>query len=301
VDQSLFVFAEVAESRHFSRAAEKLHMTQPAVSQHVRALEERLNARLLTRGNKGVSLTKAGEIVYRHAKEIGELYRRMEEMVGELTAYAGGPLKIGASYTFGEYVLPGTLAALHRAYPAIRPSVVIGNTAEIADKVRERTLDVGIVEGEEIGPGLLAEKLADDEMVVAAGAEHPLAARERVDPNELDAQTWLVRERGSGTRAATDKLFATLGIRPAALMELGSTQAIKETVEAGLGVSLLSRWALRKELGLGSLKALRAEGLPFRRSFHVLLLRDDMRTRTVEAFLETLRDVTGAMLANGRS
>jgi len=297
MEQSLTVFVEVAETRNFSRAAERLHMTQPAVSQHIRTLEERLNAQLLVRSNKSVALTKAGEIVLHHAREIGELYRRMNEMVGELIGHAGGPLSIGASYTFGEYVLPRTLAKLHECYPDIRPSVMIGNTADIAEKVRTRALDVGIVEGEEIGSGLDAERLAEDEMFVAAAASHPLANLPRVEPTLLERETWLVRERGSGTRAAADNLFAALGIQPVRLMELGSTQSIKETVEAGLGISLLSRWALRKELGLGSLKPLRAEGLPFRRSFHILSRRGDLRTRTVDAFLETLRAVTDEMLA----
>ncbi len=297
MEQSLIVFVEVAEMRNFSRAAERLHMTQPAVSQHIRALEERLNARLLVRSNKSVALTKAGEIVLHHALEIGELYRRMGEMVDELIGHAGGPLSVGASYTFGEYVLPRTLAKLHGKYPDIRPSVVIGNTADIAEKVRTRALDVGIVEGEEIGPGLETEKLAEDEMHVAAAADHPLADLSRIGPSLLERQPWLVRERGSGTRAAADKLFESLGIQPARLMELGSTQSIKETVEAGLGISLLSRWALRKELRIGSLKTLRAEGLPFRRSFHILSRRGDLRTRTVEAFLEILRGVTDEMLA----
>ncbi len=167
---------------------------------------------------------------------------------------------------------------------------------DIAEKVRARVLDIGIVEGEDIGPGLEAVKLAEDEMYVAAAAGHPLAELARIKPSLLERETWLVRERGSGTRAAADNLFASLGIQPVRMMELGSTQSIKETVEAGLGISLLSRWALRKELGLGSLKPLRAEGLPFRRSFHILFRRGDLRTRTVEAFLETLRGVTDEML-----
>ncbi|TFE28929.1 LysR family transcriptional regulator [Cohnella luojiensis] len=298
MDQSLIVFSEVADTRNFSRAAERLHMTQPAVSQHIRALEERLKVRLLERNNKSVTLTKAGEIVLHHAKEIGGLYRKMQEMVDELMHYTGGPLSVGASYTFGEYVLPLTLARLHTEFPDIRPAVVIGNTADIAEQVRNRVLDVGIVEGEEIGSGLSVEKLAEDEMYVAAGARHPLANVSPIPLRLLEEQTWLVREQGSGTRAAADKMFAELAIQPSRLMEMGSTQSIKETVEAGLGVTLQSRWALRKELGLGSLKVLNIEGLPFKRSFHVLLRNGDLRTRTMEVFLQTLRSASETMLSS---
>ncbi|BBI36256.1 LysR family transcriptional regulator [Cohnella abietis] len=271
-------------------------MTQPAVSQHIRALEEKLKVRLLERNNKSVTLTKAGEIVLHHAREIGGLYRRMEEMVEELMHYTGGPLSIGASYTFGEYVLPSTLARLSMDFPDIRPSVTIGNTADIADQVRNRLLDVGVVEGEEIGTGLSLEKLAEDEMYVAAGAEHPLANQSTITRQQLEAQTWLVREQGSGTRAAADKMFDTLSVKPSRLMEMGSTQSIKETVEAGLGVTLQSRWALRKEVEIGSLKVLDIEGLPFRRSFHILLRHGDLRTRTMDVFLQTLRTTTEKIL-----
>jgi DNA-binding transcriptional LysR family regulator len=297
LDQSLLVFSEVADTRNFSRAAERLHLTQPAVSQHIRALEERLKVRLLERNNKSVTLTKAGEIVLHHAKEIRGLYRRMEEMVDELMHYTGGPLSIGASYTFGEYVLPQTLARLNGDFPDIRPSVTIGNTADIAEQVRNRVLDVGIVEGEEIGTGLVVEKLAEDEMVVAAGERHPLTDLSTIPLSLLEEQIWLVREQGSGTRAAADKMFAMLGLKPFRLMEMGSTQSIKETVEAGLGVTLQSRWALSKELGLGSLKVLNIEGLPVKRSFHVLLRNGDLRTRTMEVFLQTLRIVTEEKLS----
>jgi DNA-binding transcriptional LysR family regulator len=301
MDQSLIVFSEVADTRNFSRAAERLHMTQPAVSQHIRALEERLKVRLFERNNKAVTLTKAGEIVLYHAREIGGLYRRMGEMVDELIHYTGGSLSIGASYTFGEYVLPLTLARMNQHYPDIRPSITIGNTADIAERVRKRELDVGIVEGEDIGTGLDVEKLAEDELYITVGAMHPLAQVDFIPLQQLDEQIWLVREQGSGTRAAVDKMFITLGLQPVRIMEMGSTQSIKETVEAGLGVTLQSRWALRKELGLGSLKLLSIEGLPVRRSFHILLRVGDLRTRTMDVFLQTLRSVTDTMLSQPRS
>ncbi|MBB6669909.1 LysR family transcriptional regulator [Cohnella nanjingensis] len=297
MDIQLQVFSAVAELRNFSRAAERLHMTQPAVSQHIRALEEALETRLLERNNKSVSLTRAGEIVLHHAREINGLYARMREMVDELTGSAHGPLAIGASYTFGEYMLPLTLARLHETYPEIAPSITIANTADIAERLRGRELDVGIVEGEEIGTGLDAVRLAEDEMVIAAGRQHPLAGRVKpASAQRLAEEPWMAREAGSGTRAAMDRMFAEWGVRPARLMELGSTQLIKETVEAGLGLTLQSRWALRKELGLGSLKLVPAPGLPVRRSFHVLLRKGDLRTRTMELFLRTLREETNKLL-----
>jgi LysR family transcriptional regulator, transcriptional activator of the cysJI operon len=292
MDQAMEVFLAVADTRNFSRAGERLHMTQPAVSQHIRSLEERMGVRLLERNNKSVSLTRAGEIVLHHAREIGSLYGRMEEMVSELLHYTGGPLAVGASYTVGEYVLPKALALLNAEYPDIHPAITIGNTSDIAEQVRKRELDVGVVEGTEIGTGLEAELLSEDKMYVTAGCGHPLSDRDAsLNAQELASQTWVVREPGSGTRAATDGLFAALGIRPARILEMGSTQSIKETVEAGLGITLQSRLSLSKELKLGTLKLLQVRGLPVTRQFHFLTRKGDLRTRTLDTFVRTLKKV----------
>src|SRR5699024_338621 len=147
MDQHLQVFVHVVEKKNFSRAAEELHMTQPAVSQYIRSLEETVGTRLLERTNKYVRLNKAGEIVYHHAKEILGLYTNMQALVDDLVHKASGPLSIGASYTFGEYVLPPILAELQSIYPEIQPTLHIGNTAEIAHLVATHQLDIGIVEG----------------------------------------------------------------------------------------------------------------------------------------------------------
>lgn len=292
MDLQMQVFEAVAELRSFSRAAERLHMTQPAVSQHIRALEDSLGVRLLERNNKSVSLTRAGEIALRHAKDINGLYFRMREMVNELVHFTGGPLSVGASYTFGEYALPSVLAKLHREYPGITAQVAIGNTAEIAERVRSRELDICIVEGEKFGGGLAARKLADDEMYIAAGAGHPLTDVPEVAIPRLAEEIWAVREPGSGTREAADRMLGEFGIEPVRVMELGSTQLIKETVEAGVGVTLLSRLALRKELEFGLLRLLNVPGMPVRRSFYVLMRKGDLQTRTMEVFMQTLEAVS---------
>jgi len=297
LDIPLQVFIAVAEQRNFSRAAERLHMTQPAVSQHIRALEHSMGAKLLERSSKSVSLTRAGEIVLGHAREIGAQYDRMRERVDELSGSVRGPLAIGASYTFGEYVLPHAMAEVMRGYPDIRPSIAIGNTAGIAERLRQKELDVGIVEGEEIGSGLEAEAIAGDEVVIVAAGGHPLAAAGEADPNRLCSQLWLVRETGSGTRAATEEVFSAWGMRPERLMELGSTQLVKEMAAAGLGVAPLSRWSLRQELASGALRIVQSAGLPFRRSYYLLRRKGDPGTRTLEAFVRQLKRTTGRLMA----
>lgn len=289
MDQALNVFVTVAEKKSFSRAAEDLHMTQPAVSQYIRSLEETMNVRLLERTNKYVRLTKAGEIVYHHAKEIVGLYGRMHHLVNDLSHEASGQLSIGASYTFGEYVLPHILARLLRDYPRIQPDVTIGNTAEIADLIMSRQLDVGIVEGRfKENRQLTTQAFAEDRMILVASADHPLSLNTKaIEWKELIEQTWIIREEGSGTREAVEAVFERYALTPARTMQFSSTQPIKEAVEAGLGISLLSEWAVQKEIRYGELVQLPVKDLPFIRQFSIVT-SSQYQTKALKVFLELL-------------
>src|SRR5699024_6617754 len=185
---------------------------------YIRTLEEQIGSRLMERSNKYVHLNKAGEIVYHHGKEILGLYERMQHLVDDLTNKASGSLSIGASYTFGEYVLPRIIAKMRELYPAVKPTVTIGNTAKIASLVESHQLDIGIVEGNFKNRSLIQEVFAEDEMVIVASPAHPLAHMKKIEKPALMQQTWVVRETGSGTREATDKLFSGFHISPARLM-----------------------------------------------------------------------------------
>lgn len=292
MDQHMLVFLAVAERQSFSRAAEELHMTQPAVSQYIQALERDVRAKLLERSNKYVRLTKAGEIVYHHAKEIVGLYTRMQNLVEDLQHTASGLLSIGASYTYGEYVLPHMIAYLREHYPLIRPMITIHNTKEIAEMVVSHQLDVGIIEGvyRPEKERVLVEAFARDVMYVVVPAQHRFAGRKEVDAAELCDEIWIVREQGSGTREVTERFFRTLPRMPENLMEFGSTQIIKESVEAGLGITLLSDWAIRKELQLGTLFMLNVTGVPpVTRHFSCVTQSTPFQTKALEVFLQILR------------
>lgn len=289
MEQYLQVFVTVAEKQNFSRAAEEMHMTQPAVSQYIQTLESNTGARLLERTNKYVRLTKAGSIVYYHAKEVLGLYTNMQNLVDDLVNKANGPLSIGASYTFGEYVLPWIVANLLERYPAIQPEVTIGNTAEISKLVATHQIDVGIVEGHFDEPSLQTETFAEDEMAVVASPDHALSGKKRIDIQELKNETWIVREKGSGTREANEKLFQQFAFTPARLINFGSTQPIKEAVGAGLGVSMLSQWAIQKEIRNRDLMIINIEGLPFYRRFSVVT-NSPFQTKAQEVFISLLRD-----------
>ncbi|WP_243292994.1 LysR family transcriptional regulator [Bacillus sp. FJAT-47783] len=299
MDQLLLVFVTVAEKKNFSRAASELHMTQPAVSQYIQSLERQMGVKLLERTNKYVRLNKAGEIVYEYAKEILSLQGKMKRLVDDLTNQASGDINIGASYTFGEYVLPSIIASLRKRYPLIKPSIMIGNSKEVAELVSNNQLDIGIIESKYRQAGLVIEPFATDVMNIMASTLHPLAKKDRVTMEDLLEVTWIVREEGSGTREATDTLFNYLGIEKVQIMEFGSTQVIKESVEAGLGVTFLSEWAVRKELALKTLTILPVRHTPLVRSFSLVKPESSFEPKSVSIFHQVLREEMKSIKAQG--
>jgi LysR family transcriptional regulator, transcriptional activator of the cysJI operon len=281
LDQQLKVFVTVVDKRNFSRAAEELHMTQPAVSQYIKSLEESLGTKLLERNNRSVEMNKAGEIVYHHAIELLNLYSKMNYLLDDLTNRASGKLTIGASYTYGEYVLPHVIASIREKYPLITPAVTIGNSREIGDLVYSHQLDVGIIEGDYPARDMKVDSFTQDEMVIVAAPSHKNVGHGSTLENEM----WIVREEGSGTREATEKMWELLSIVPSQKMAFGSTQLIKESVEAGIGIGILSKWTIRKELKLGTLKILELPNFRYTRTFSILM-RSPFQTKVLEVFLD---------------
>ncbi len=279
VDLQLRVFVTVVEENSFTRAAEKLHISQPAISQHVQTLEQRLGVRLIDRGRRRLQVNPAGTIVYQHAKEILALYRRMERLIADMQEVPAGQVHVGASLTYGEYVLPHVIARFRRAYPAVQPSVSIANTQTIAHRVAVRDLDIGIVEGRDVVEDeVVLTPFAEDEMLVVTSPSSPWYS-DAPDRSLLERATWFIREPGSGTREMTDRLFVQLGIQPRDLVEYTSSQVIKESVTAGLGLACLSRWVVARELGWGLLRALRIPCAPVKRTFSIVTPKSEFETK----------------------
>lgn len=284
------VFLMVVEKKNFTRAAEALHMTQPAVSQQIKNLEKTLGVSLLERDNKQVQLNQAGEIVYQYGRQMLGLYTEMQTLLDDLQHKASGMLAIGASYTFGEYVLPHLVAHVAQTFPLITPKITIANTRRIANWVAEGELNIGIIDGEIEDERLVLEAFAQDELYIVGAAGHRLSGWDDVTPASLADETWIVREATSGTRAATQKVLTGLGVTPARQMEFGSTQIIKEAVAAGLGIALLSQYTLQRELTLGILQRLRLPNVSFERQFFFAVSKKQFRTKAVHVFIELLRN-----------
>ena len=288
VDHQLLTFVTVAEKKNFTRAAEELHVTQSAVTLAIKTLEKNYKTKLLDRTNKYVRLTKAGEILYHHAKEILSRYEKVQRLIDDLIHAASGPLSIGSSYTFGEYLLPGMIAEFKQRYPSIIPSVSIRNSKRIVSQLLRHELDLGIIEGEIQHPELVIQPFAQDEMVVIVSSSHRLAGVEEVEVEELLSETWIFREEGSGTRQATDRFFKKIGTFPNSTMSFGSSQIIKGSVEAGLGISILSEYAVRRELYLGTIHALRIVNHPITRNYFYAIHNSDFRAKATDLFLHFL-------------
>ncbi|WP_050615968.1 LysR family transcriptional regulator [Bacillus testis] len=289
--QQLYVFQKVVELKSFSKAAEELFMSQPAVSQYVQSLEQSFGTKLLERTNKVISLTKAGEIVYAKGKEILNLYNNMFTLVDDLTNQANGSVTIGASYTFGEYMLPAIITELKKMYPQIEPIVHIGNSKDVIESVKQNSYDIGIIEGSQISQGdLHIEKFEKDTLYIVAAPHVQQELEEQgLTPSLLEKQTWIVREKGSGTREAAEALFQQLHIHPHDKMVFGSTQIIKESVESGIGIAFLSQSCFKKELELGTLAKITGEEYRLDRAFS-LVIKETFQTKAVEVIIGMLKE-----------
>lgn len=300
MDQSLLVFITVVEKKSFTRAADVLHMTQPAVSQYIQTLERNLGTTLLDRSNKYVQLNKAGEIVYHHANEIIGLYTQMQRLIDDTMNKASGNLGIGASYTFGEYVLPHVIAYLQTQYPLIKPKITIANTKRISEWVANRQLDIGIIDGEVHYTSLPTDAFADDLMYIVAAANNPWVKKHPEKISDLKNETWIVREETSGTREATEKMFSELKFFPKNIMEFGSTQIIKESVQAGLGITFLSHCTIQKEVSLGILRILDVAGAPFHRKFSLITPQTRFKTKATAVLIDILQNHKGLPVFFGK-
>ncbi|MFG1463255.1 LysR substrate-binding domain-containing protein [Xanthobacter sp. DSM 24535] len=270
----LRLFTSVAEQHSFSRAAEVLNISQPAVSKGVRELEGQLHCVLLERSPAGVRLTEAGSVLLSHATALFAAERRAEEELQALRGLAQGELHVGASTTIATYVLPRLLGAFQDIHPDLHLRLTSANTQDIADRLLSRDIDVALVEGPVEHPSLISHPWLTDELVVIAAPDHPLAQMEGpVLPSDLDHARHIVREAGSGTRDVVVLALEAFAVRPRMVMEVGSTEAIKQVVAAGLGIAIVSAAAAKDQISLGVLKVVPVEGLVVRRPLYRLTLK----------------------------
>ncbi len=290
-DRRLQVFYTVARLLSFTKAAETLHMTQPAVTFQVRQLEDHFNTRLFDRTHNRVGLTEAGRKTYEYAERIFELYAEMEDAVKELTGDVSGALTLGASTTIAEYMLPGLLRGFKQGYPEVNLRLKVSNSDGIVSMVENSMIDLGVVEAPVTNKNLLVEVCQVDQLVVFIPPSHHISEKDSITMDVLLHYPFFFREEGSGTREVIMEYITQMGLDRNELnvcMELGSPESIKGAVEAGMGISILSRTTLNKELALGSLVCIELDP-PLERAFSFVRQRQKFRLRAMEELLNFAR------------
>lgn len=273
----LVVFRAVAEQQSFRKAAEELYLTQPAVSQQIKTLEEELGAQLFDRSGRRIRLTEAGRLLLDHARQSCALLERAGDEIAALSGSFGGELALGASTTIAQYVLPGLMGEFCRTHPRVRPQLLSGNTEHIVEAVELGRVALGFIEGPPRSNGVTVEPFLRDELVLIAPLNKVWSKTKDLPVAELARLPLLLREHGSGTRRIVELALERKGLRVGALriaMELDATESIKSAVEAGVGAGFVSRCAIAKDLRLGkSFRIVPVNGLKVERDLLLVVPR----------------------------
>ena len=287
-DRRLQVFHAVAKHLSFTKAAEALFMTQPAVTFQIKQLEEHCNKRLFDRGHGRISLTSAGELVLDYAERILSLSAELDTRLKEMTGEVAGVLLIGASTTIAEYLLPQVLGEFSSRYPKVLPRLFVANSEIVEHRVAEHTLDIGFIESPSHLASVASDVCCEDELQVVCAPSHALSGMKSVSAKQLAQHPFISREPGSGTREVTDHYFQKHGIRPGSLnvlMELGSPEALKGLVATGLGFAIMSRATVAKDARLGEVVAVPLAPRLIR-TLSVVYPREKFRSRLADTFIE---------------
>ncbi len=291
--RKLEVFYWVAELKSFSRAAEHLSLRQPTVSAHIHELEEKLGSKILNRVGGNVSPTALGRILFQQAKALLSLKRETLAAVESFQGRVKGDLLVGGSNIPGEYILPGKLGSFIQKYPEVKPILRIGDSAEIVEDVLDGKVEVGFIGFRGENRSLSFHRIWKDEMVLAVPKGHPMSRLKAVSLKDLRGEKFISREGGSGTLRSFRDLLNRRGVEPDKLlnvsMELGSTEAIKEALIAGLGVSILSKSSILREIRDGILKQIPIRGLKLERDFYQVFHRQRSLSPVSQAFIQFLK------------
>ncbi|MFD2627490.1 LysR family transcriptional regulator [Oceanobacillus kapialis] len=282
---ALKTFITLADVGNFTRTSEALHISQPSVSLHIKNLEKEFQTELFVRSPKSVQITPTGKILYDRAKQIIAMYEQTQEDIAAHHQSIQGQLKIGASFSIGEYILPVFLQQLQRDFPALELEVVIGNTEEIVEQVRLFQVDVGLIEGQSNDKELSVHPFMKDELSIICSTDHELAGKSPISINELHGQTWITREDGSGTREYLNHVIRSNGLTVKSMLTISSNQGIKESVMRGMGLSLLSRSVISREKEHGSLVALEVDDVHFTRTLSYIYSPVMRSKKSVETFI----------------
>lgn len=294
--RQLRVFESVARHLSFSRAAEELHLTQPAVSMQVKLLEDMAGLPLTEQLGKKIHLTAAGNEVARHARLIAQQLREATDALAALKGVAGGELRLGAVST-AKYFTPRLLGRFRAEHAGVRLRLFVHNRETVVRMLAENEIDLAIMGRPPVELKTTANRFADHPLVIIAAADHSLAGRRSIEPAELAAETFLIREAGSGTRTAMEGFFIDSGLAPENLFEMGSNETIKQAVMSGMGISFISAHTIALELTAGLLVKLPVKGTPVLREWFIVQRSEKQLLPVALAFRDFLLASAAATIA----
>ena len=281
--RQLQIFAAAAQHLSFSRASQELHLTQPAVSMQMKQLEHLAGLPLFERVGRGIRLTQAGEELLSHARVVMRALQDAEDAFAALRGLKAGRIAIAAVST-AKYFAPKLLALFSKRHPEVELRLLVNNREAVVRLLADNEVDMAIMGTAPPGLETTATPFARHPLVMVAAPDHPLARRRRIPAAALAGETFLVREPGSGTRAAMERYFAAHGVRPGGSAEMSSNETIKQAAIAGMGLAFISQHTVGLELAAGQLALLHVEGLPVMRSWNVVHRREKRLSPAAEAF-----------------
>lgn len=276
MDFRLKVFYTVAVRLSFTKAATELFITQPAVSKHIQELEEQYKIKLFERNGSRIALTNAGEVLLKHTKNIFEIYREIDFDMSALINQQQGLLRLGASTTISQYIIPPLLARFHQKLQDIKVNLLNGNTEQIENALLNKEIEIGIVEGQSKNPAIKYTEFLKDELVLVCNSKNPLALKEEIRPEDLKSMSFVLREQGSGTLEVIEYALKPFDIKLSQLkieMQLGSTESIKSYLMNSDCVAFISIHAIEKELKNQEIIILDIKDLCMERFFYIITLQ----------------------------
>jgi DNA-binding transcriptional LysR family regulator len=276
MDFRLKVFFTVANRLSFTKAATELFITQPAISKHIQELEEQYKIKLFDRNGSKISLTNAGELLLKHTKNIFEIYREIDFDLSALINKQQGTLRLGASTTISQYIIPPLLARFHQKLQDIKVTLLNGNTEQIESALLKKEIEIGIVEGQSKNQSIKYTKFLKDELVLVCNSKNPLVSKEEITKEDLKTMRFLMREQGSGTLEVIEYALKPFEIKLSQLtieMQLGSTESIKSYLMNSDCVAFISVHAINKELKNNELTVIDVKNLMIERFFYIITLQ----------------------------
>jgi DNA-binding transcriptional LysR family regulator len=291
--QQLEALIRLVEERSFSRAAKRMHLTQPSLTKHIRNVEEALGAKVVNRSSRSLALTPEGRVLYDYARRIIKLREEARERVMRLREEEAGDIQIAASTIPATYILPYAIGAFRKKHPGIRTTVRTYDSSDVIETILDNGAEIGFIGKKPSGGKVIAEEIWKDRLVLAVPSGHPWSKRRSVRVAEIAKTPFVIREKGSGTRETIESCLRDAGtpgsVHPNVVAELGSSEAVKEAILAGLGISVISAHAIRREIKSGLLTALSIDECRMERSFYLIYRRQFDLMAHHKRFIEYIR------------